>query len=583
MGAINPVLPDLDYEGWRGQDRMTRTKPMVQHWATNGFGTPDAVYVLYILKIGLYLLGAMVFAAMTPGIGPLSDVGSWWAEPVVYQKLVVWTILFEVLGLGCGFGPLTMRFIPPIGAFLHWLRPGTVRMPPWPGKVPLTEGTRRGVLDCVLYAGVLASALWALLSPATRDLGGLDGHVGLLAPYRFLPLLILLPLIGLRDKMIFLAARSEVYLTAVVAFLLPGLDMIVAAKIIMLLIWWGAATSKLNRHFPHVVQVMMSNNPLLRSKWLKKKLHKDYPHDIRPSRVCSMLAHGGMVVEYSVPLALFASRGGPVTTIAAIIMVLFHLNILTSIPMGVPLEWNVYMMFGITFLFVHNAPVGISDVTHPLPVALLAGALVAGIVIGNAFPRKVSFLIGMRYYAGNWDTSMWCLKPSAIDKIENCVPKSASLPRAQLARLYGDEVADLLLHKGYAFRAMHTHGRALFGLIPRACGDDHETAYMPLDGEFIAGAALGWNFGDGHLHNEQLIDALHRRCQFEAGEVRVIVLDGQPIQRQDQEYRLVDAATGEFERGHVTVSSMLERQPWSGEIPVRLDPGAAAKSDVEIV
>lgn len=35
--------------------------------------------------------------------------------------------------------------------------------------------------------------------------------------------------------------------------------------------------------------------------------------------------------------------------------------------------------------------------------------VIAGIVIvGDIFPRKISFLPGMRYYAGNWDTTLWC-------------------------------------------------------------------------------------------------------------------------------------------------------------------------------
>ena len=37
-------------------------------------------------------------------------------------------------------GPLTLRINPPIGGVLYWLRPGTVRLPPWPGRVPLTGG-----------------------------------------------------------------------------------------------------------------------------------------------------------------------------------------------------------------------------------------------------------------------------------------------------------------------------------------------------------------------------------------------------------------------------------------------------------
>ena len=59
------------------------------------------------------------------------------------------------------------------------------------------------------------------------------------------------------------------------------------------------------------------------------------------------------------------------------------------------------------------------------------------------------------------------------------------------------------------------------------------------------------------LHNEQLVAALQKRCHFEPGEVRVVMLDAQPIHRQTQQYRLVDAATGEFERGYVRVADMV--------------------------
>ena len=92
-----------------------------------------------------------------------------------------------------------------------------------------------------------------------------------------------------------------------------------------------------------------------------------------------------------------------------------------------------------------------------------------------------------------------------------------------------------------------------------------------LDGELVAGTALGWNFGDGHMCNEQLIAALQERCNFEPGEVRVVLIDAQPIQRQTQRYRLVDAATGEFESGYVRVADMANSQPWDDALPVYVD------------
>lgn len=577
MGFIKPSMPDLDYEAWAQRPRMERVKPMAQEWAQSGFGTPDAVLVLYVVKIALYVAGAAAITSWTTDVGGLGDISAWWSEPVFFQKVVVFTLLFEVLGFGCGFGPLTLRFLPPIGAFLYWLRPGTIRLPAWPNQVPGTAGTRRTAFDVALYLGVIASAVWILLAPAQGDpVAGAE--LGMIDPARLVPLLVLLPLMGLRDKTIFLAARAEVYGTFVLTFLLTGIDVIVAAQLVMVAIWWGAAFSKLNLHFPYVVSVMMSNSPVLRLKAIKRRFHRSYPDDIRPSKVSAALAHGGTVIEFSVPLVLLLSNGGIVTTVAAIIMIAFHLHILTSLPMGVPLEWNVFMIFGIGVLFVDFSEVGPTSADNPLPIVAGMAALVALILAGNLHPTKFSFLPAMRYYAGNWATSMWSLTPGAIEKFDASVTKAARLPHQQLDSVYGPELSFPLMHKGMAFRAMHTHGRALFALAAKAAGPSHETDYIVADGEFVAGVAIGWNFGDGHLHDEQLLAALQERCQFEPGEVRVVMLESQPLGKPWQEYRLVDAATGEFERGRVLVRDMLIGQPWDTDIPVQVLSSTATTS-----
>lgn len=50
----------------------------------------------------------------------------------------------------------------------------------------------------------------------------------------------------------------------------------------------------------------------------------------------------------------------------------------------------------------------------------------------------------------------------------------------------------------------------------------------------------------------------------------MVLLDAQPIHKQTQAYRLVDAATGEFERGIVRVADMVVRQPWDDDVPVQV-------------
>jgi hypothetical protein len=564
VGFLSPKLPrGFDVQLWHLKPRLERIQPLIRHWTENGFGTPWVVYPLYLAKIAGWGLAGLWFIRTTPGIGPLSDIAHWWTEPVVFQKAVLWTLLFEVLGLGCGFGPLTLRFVPPVGGFLYWLRPGTVRLPPWPGRVPLTRGTTRTPLDVFLYLGLLAAATWPLLSPATHLSAGVTDPVLTLAPNTLIPLAVLLPLIGLRDKTIFLAARAEHYWVTVLVFFLPFADMIVAAKVLMVLIWWAAATSKLNRLFPFAVSVMFSNSPLV-PKVIKRRLYRELPEDLRPSGLAKALAHTGTAVEYLVPLVLLISHDPLITGCAVLVMIAFHLQILASLPLGVPLEWNVFMLFSLVYLFWAHLPYQLGAVGHPLLPLLLAVPVACVVLWGNLRPDQVSFLLAMRYYSGNWATSMWALTPSAIEKIDAKTVKYHGFAKSQLRLIYGEQVAEVMAHQVYAFRAMHHHGRALFGLLPRAAGEDHEEAFV-LEGELVAGVVLGWNFGEGHLHSEQLIAALHERCGFEPGELRVVLLEAQPLGSDRQEYRLVDGATGEIERGHVLVSDLVDRQPWEVE------------------
>lgn len=570
MGFLKPDLPVVDFAEWSKGTRAERIRPLARHWAEVGFGTPVVLHLFYVVKILLYVLAGALFAVATSGIDGLTNVTAWYDEPIVFQKVVLFTMLFEVVGLGCGFGPLNNRFFPPMGSILYWLRPGTIRLPPWPTRVPLTRGTARAPFDALLYGALLISILFALLSGGTGPIPVLATTVGVLPMWQIWTILGLLAVAGLRDKVIFLAARGEVYASFTVAFLFGGVDMIIAAKLVCLVIWIGAATSKLNKHFPFVISTMMSNSPLVRTKAFKRAFFERFPDDLRPGRISRIVAHFSTAVEGLVPLVLFFTHGGWPTAIAAAVMLIFHFGILSAIPMGVPLEWNVFMMFSVLALFVGHADIGLGDLTSPLPVVLFA--VVAGtVVIGNLFPRKVSFLPGMRYYAGNWDTTQWCMKPSAEEKIKAGLVAIASMPQSQVERIYGSpEQALVMLHSGYAFRAMNTHGRALFTLVHRAMADGDEADYVVTEGERLCSTAIGWNFGDGHMHNEQLIAAMQERCGFEPGEVRVVLLDAQPIHRQQQAYRLVDAATGEFERGFVRVADMVTRQPWADDVPVHV-------------
>lgn len=558
MGFIKPNLPEVDHETWGRLTRQERMRPMYRHYAEHGFGSPDVVLVVYVLKIVVYVAVGWAFVLTTPGIDGWFEPSDWFRDPAFFFKFALWTMLFEVLGLGCGFGPLNLRFMPPMGAFLYWLRPGTIRLPVAGGRLPGTAGDTRTALDVVLYAGLLVSLVVALVGELTRT--------------EVVVVLVLLGALSLRDQVVFLAARGEVYAPFAIAYLLDDGDRVTAAKLVLIVIWFGAAASKLNRHFPLVLATMQANSPLLRFGGIKRRLWRDHPDDLRPSRAAGFVAHLATAVEFGAPAVMLLAGDGPVLRVAAVVMILFHLGILTSFPMGVPLEWNVFMIGGIVALFLGHPGTDLGALDGPALVALLIATMVAVVVWGNLVPSKVSFLPAMRYYAGNWAASSWCFRGDALDRFDASVTKASMLPHLQLEKVYGSpEEAAVPLHMGYAFRGFHTHGRALWTLVPEACGPDHED-YLVLDGELVAGTALGWNFGDGHLHGERLIEALQRRCDFRPGDVRVIVVESQPFHRGTQDYRLFDAATGELARGQVRVVDMTTAQPDATDIPLHPTP-----------
>jgi hypothetical protein len=575
MGFLSPDLPTIDLAQWRNGTHGDRIRVLAQHLAERGFGTPDAMRYFHVVRIVIYIVGALAFALSTNGIDGWGSIGSWWREPIVFQKLVLWSLLFEALGLGCGFGVPNSRWFAPIDSPLRWLRPGTIRLPPWPNRLLLTKGDTRTPFDAALYGLFVVATVFALLSDGTGPDVGLNTTIGVIPVWKIADIVGLLTLLGLRDKAVFLAARGEVYGTFTVAFLFTGTDMIIAAKLVMVVIWVGAAASKFQRHAPFAIASMMSNSPIIPA-WVKRRFYQRFPDDLRPGRLSRLVAYGGTFVEFTAPLVLLCSPGivpvlGDRLILAATALVLFHLAILSSMPIGVPLEWNAFMIFGIFTLFLDKADLGLDDLKHPVPVAILMVVVVGTVILGNVFPGKVWLLpTAMRNAAGNGNTTRWCLTPAAAEQIEKNVVMFAGMPRSRLEKHYGKDEIEIESYLGYALRAMTTHGRALFTLTNRAIPPGRGGDYTTVDGEWICGAAVGWHFGDGSIHNEQLVAALQRRCQFGPAEVRIVMLNAQPIHRQIQRYRLVDAAIGEFERGVVRVADMVTRQPWADDVPVHV-------------
>jgi hypothetical protein len=109
-------------------------------------------------------------------------------------------------------------------------------------------------------------------------------------------------------------------------------------------------------------------------------------------------------------------------------------------------------------------------------------------------------------------------------------------------------------------RFMHLEGRPLLEALPRAVDDIDDYEWM--DGEVFAGMVLGWNFGDGHLSDTGLLRAVQAQCSFEPGELRVVMVESQPLFGRTMQWKIVDAADGVLEEGETEIAPMRAVQPW---------------------
>jgi hypothetical protein len=533
-----------------------RIRLICRTWAAQITATPVSVIAtFYWAKYLVVFFGGWAwlcsFSADYPGF-----FGPWAFTAVAFQKAILWAIFYEMTGLGCGWGPMNGRFKPPLGGFLHFLRPGTTKLsllPDW----PLLGGITRTWLDVALYAANLGFLIRALIAPE-------------ITPALLMPCFVLIPLLGVLDKTLFLAARGEHYYVVLVCLTVAHANelWISACQVVWCFVWFWAATSKVNHHFPSVIMVMMNNGPFFPA-WLKKKLFVEYPDDLRPSKLAGHMAHFGTLTEYMIPVLLLSSESALLTGVVLFVMFGFHGFIALNSPSGMPIEWNILMVYGGIFLFGFNPEVSVLAVGQmPALVAFLAFCLVCIPLYGNFVPSRVSFLLSMRYYAGNWAYNIWLFRRGSVEKLSK-LKKAAGPMREQLESLLDDPVAvDTAVMMMPSNRFLHLEGRPLFDALPQAVDDIDDYEWM--DGEIVAGLVLGWNFGDGHLNNQRLLDAVQAQCGFEPGELRVVMVESQPLFGPTMAWKSVDAATGVLAEGETEIAPTRALQPWpTGEFAER--------------
>ena len=525
-------------------------------WAHSSPNRPSLM-ALYWGKYFFALIGAWAFwCSFNAGYAGFFEFGSWAFTANAFKKAIVWSMAWELFGFGCGWGPMNARFDKFFGGYRHFARPGTIKLPLFRGA-PLIGGDTRNYIDVVFYLLAQLSLVRVLFVPeVTPDL--------------LIPCFVLVAINGVLDKTLFLCARYEHYWVTMGAMIFATGDLWIAgAMLVWSFIWIWAAVSKWNGHFPSVIMFMMNNGPFF-PKILKKRLFRSFPDDLRPSEMAEKIAMFGHFSEIVIPFILvtaYLTGSIPLLLAGCILFTGFHGFIGVNNPNGMPVEWNILMIYGGWFLFWFHPEMSILDMgAEPGLLAVMLFSLAVVPLYGNLVPSRVSFLPSMRYYAGNWAYNIWLFrKGEPVEKLKK-LKKAGSTVNEQLADLVEDpvefEMAKVMMGVS---RFMHFQGRPLLEALPVAV--DHIDNYDWYEGEVLGGTILGWNFGDGHLNGEQMLRAIQPICGFEEGEVRVISVEGQPLFGKTMHWRVYDPVAGKIAEGKTVMADYEEHQPWPvGEV-----------------
>lgn len=431
------------------RERMARVSAS---WCRFGAGAPAVVSLFYVSKAALYWLAFCWLAGLDPAGSPQRLSGDVGLD--LHKRFIVFNMLFEALGLGCGAGPLNAKYAPPLLSFVWHNLFSPLRLPPLVGPWATARCARRTALDASLYVAFLALSLRIIvvsgLSESESQPQGAQLQPG---PPEKVPwsevaaLMACFTALGARDRVFALAGRVEVYGYLLAACLLARSDAeaVAGMQVVQVAIWVFAGTSKLGPWFAFVLPIMLSNCPLLSplGKLRSWALWRHVPDDLRPSRLMHAMAHFGTAAEFAFPLALCA--GGHLGLLGVVGCMGFHAFIIAQVPMGAPVEWNLFSMHNALFLFtstqgafdvralcgtlfgdgdsrdtaaqglgarlaalassVHAPGLQLAALQAPPLQLFLLLACVALPIYGQLRPDKVSFLLAFRYYG---TFPIWC-------------------------------------------------------------------------------------------------------------------------------------------------------------------------------
>jgi hypothetical protein len=119
------------------------------------------------------------------------------------------------------------------------------------------------------------------------------------------------------------------------------------------------------------------------------------------------------------------------------------------------------------------------------------------------------------------------------------------------------------------WRTTHSQRRGLLSLLLTDLPDVDTRAVR--EGEIVCNFLIGFNFGDGHLHNAEMVQDVQHQAAFEPGKCVVARVEAEAAGSGVQHYQLIDPTLGVVERGNWRVADAVAEQSWLPNGPIPLD------------
>eukprot|EP01083_Nonionella_stella_P025279 69639_1 len=414
-------------------------------------------------------------------------------DKLSFIKLLLYCITAEALGFGCCSGILGGHMPYKYPLSWHNITVGTCKLP----TLTFLGGRIRGALDVTAY--IIYICLLLYLYIFTLDADGLHRNAILFVIFIFLSYF------WIFDRIVFLSSRPEYYGTYLLCMCFSSEEnkgWLAAAQILQISVWFWAGVSKLGVWFDYVVPLMTANSPfkplqLMYDPLAMHKMYRNYPNDLRPSAAARKKARFGVVLEIAAGLLMIA----PQTRLYGVLCsLLLHSFIIVSFPVGAVQEWNVANISFSLYLFHVNGDTfgwifsdSWSVIANEVKVILFIASFCVPLLC-NIFPDAIDFLLGMRYYAGNWENGTWIVKKKTWDAM--VVPNLVSLNKSPVSG-YPCEMLP-----SYGFRLICTPtGKALLNLMKDLVCEHWDDIGYKLDcDEYLLlcdGIVTNWLYGWG--------------------------------------------------------------------------------------